>query len=125
MRIPRTKQINRTGTVGSRLCVVSHSARTRMLCCVLGMSEKTALCITRVYPTFRRMWEAYRACATDKQRETLVADLVVSAAVAPAGRPARLGPALSKAVYQSLWLQHAAASINGRDDTLEMDDEDE
>lgn len=87
------------------------------------MSEKTALCITRVYPTFRRMWEAYRACANDKQRETLVADLVVSAAVAPAGRPTRLGPALSKAVYQSLWLQHSAAPVIGRDD--DMDDEDE
>lgn len=91
---------------------------------VAGMSEKTAVCITRVYPTFRRMWEAYRACATDKQRETLVADLAVSAAAAPAGRPTRLGPALSKAVYQSLWLQHSTAASNGRDDALDMDDDD-
>jgi len=36
------------------------------------MSERIAVCIARAYPTLRRLWEAYGACTTDKQREGLV-----------------------------------------------------
>lgn len=37
-----------------------------------GVSERIALCITRAYPTFRRLWDAYSHCSTDKQREMLL-----------------------------------------------------
>lgn len=36
------------------------------------MSERIAVCIARAHPTLRRLWEAYAACTTDKQREGLV-----------------------------------------------------
>jgi hypothetical protein len=73
------------------------------------MSERIALCIAREYPCLRRLWDAYRSCATDKARETLVTDVLVSNVVAagPNARAIRVGPALSKALYQSIWLKHA------------------
>jgi hypothetical protein len=36
------------------------------------VSERIALAITRVYPSFRRLWQAYAQCAQEKQREGLV-----------------------------------------------------
>jgi len=81
------------------------------------LSERIALCITRSYPTMRSLWEAYQTCSSDKQRELMLQDLVVSGGSAaatsssphlpPTSRSVRIGPALSKAVYQSIYFPHA------------------
>jgi len=77
------------------------------------VSERIALCIARAYPTLRRLWDAYRALPSDKARENLVADLVVSAAPAggaPTARGTRVGPALSKALFQAIWTKQTDAA---------------
>jgi hypothetical protein len=94
-----------------------------------GFSERLALCITREYPTFTRLWSAYAACATDKQRECLVQDLAVNTpaavAAAPSARVTRVGPALSKALYQSIWLEQSestqTATVPGAADEEQQD----
>jgi hypothetical protein len=94
------------------------------------MSERIALCIAREYPCLRRLWDAYRACVTDKAREALVADVLVSnVAGGPNARAVRVGPALSKALYQSIWLKHAelqpaSAAVAAAIGTEEDDEDD-
>ena len=122
------------------------------------MSERLALCITREYSTFRSLWDAYRKCTTDKQREALLkvgrtsiskaGDGGLCAAVAPfvscgsvvvccaqdlivsppPAQAKRLGSALSKAVYQSVWQQQqsptAGAAAAAAADDMQRDDED-
>jgi hypothetical protein len=72
--------------------------------------ERIAVCLLRQYPTLRGLWDAYRACSTDKQRAELVQDVEVTPAVGPAGRAVRVGPALSKALFQAIWQTHGAPS---------------
>jgi len=52
--------------------------------------------------------------------------LVVTPAGAPAARAARIGPALSKALYQSVWLRHDKHKTleNSADDGSQQQEED-
>lgn len=56
----------------------------------------------------------------------LLQDLVVTPAVAPAVRAVRIGPALSKALYQSVWLRHdnhkSLENEDADDDSQQLED---
>ena len=82
-----------------------------LLCMCIGMSERIACSIAREYPTPRRLWDTYlNKCSTDKQREILVQDVLVS--TGPGARATRIGPALSKGLYQAMWLKHSQEQTN-------------
>ncbi|KAL1510023.1 hypothetical protein ABEB36_004679 [Hypothenemus hampei] len=61
-------------------------------------SLETAETISAVYPTMSSLFEAYGACATLEEAETLLQDLPIRRAAGPLGGQRRLGPELSKKV---------------------------
>jgi hypothetical protein len=61
-----------------------------------GISETKAGSITRVYPTFRALMDAYRRCSSDKERRAMLQDLKIDG-----GR--KLGPIMSARLAEMLW----------------------
>lgn len=81
------------------------------------VSERIALCIIHSYPSFRHLWLAYTDCVDDRARSALLQDLIVTHAPVnvPNARSVRIGPALSKAVYQSIWTKNEPINHTGGD----------
>jgi len=81
--------------VGLWFLIVSYLSSKWVSFQISGVSPTKAKAITEPYPTPWRLAEAYRCCATEAEREFMLAGLMA--------RGRRLGPALSKRIYGTMW----------------------
>ncbi len=76
-----------------------HEAWRLYLMQVPRLSEQGAMSISQHYPSFATLMNAYFACTTEKEREKLLQDIPLNSSASKR----RLGPALSKFIYQCIF----------------------
>jgi hypothetical protein len=67
-----------------------------------GLSEAKAYCIIRMFPTFRRLFEAYSNCASDFEGEHLLENIECNGA--------KVGFALSRKVFLSIYTNNVISN---------------
>lgn len=65
-----------------------------------GSNMQIAKAIAKEYPCPRKLIEAYRSCNSDPEREALLAKIVVKRGAGIAETERKIGPQLSKKIYQ-------------------------
>jgi ERCC4-type nuclease len=74
-----------------------------MLTQIPGMSTAAARQLQDIYPSMRDLVSAYAACSGAKERDNMLADVMLSLGKKPGGKRRRLGPAVSARIAEYIY----------------------